>query len=92
MTTDHSMVELPHARLPGGPRTLLVLEGLTLENKAPSGPALRLLRWAYKRYRPTYTLYHVARGGPACRRAPRPATWPVTMPGGHREGSTVRST
>ena len=59
MTTDHSMVELPHARLPGGPRTLLVLEGLTLENKAPSGPALRLLRWAYKRYRPTYTLYHV---------------------------------
>jgi hypothetical protein len=34
MTTDHSMVELPHARLAGGPRMLLVLEGLTLENMA----------------------------------------------------------
>jgi hypothetical protein len=43
MTTGHSMVELPHARLSGGARTLLVLEGLTLENKAPTGRALRLL-------------------------------------------------
>jgi pimeloyl-ACP methyl ester carboxylesterase len=61
MTTDHSMVELPHARLSGGPRTLLVLEGLTLENKAPTGRALRLLRWAYKRYTRAYTVYQVAR-------------------------------
>jgi pimeloyl-ACP methyl ester carboxylesterase len=61
MTTDHSMVELPHARLAGGPRTLLVLEGLTLENKAPTGRALRLLRWAYKRYLPGFTVYQVAR-------------------------------
>jgi pimeloyl-ACP methyl ester carboxylesterase len=59
--TDHSMVELPHARLPGGPRVLLVLEGLTLEHKAPTGRALRLLRWAYKRYTRDYTVYHVAR-------------------------------
>ena len=61
MTTDHSMVQLPHARLPGGPRTLLVLEGLTLEHKAPSGRALWLLRWAYKRYLRDYTVYQVAR-------------------------------
>jgi pimeloyl-ACP methyl ester carboxylesterase len=61
MTTDHSMVELPLARLPGGPRTLLVLEGLTLEHKAATGRALRLLRWAYKRYTRDYTVYHVAR-------------------------------
>jgi pimeloyl-ACP methyl ester carboxylesterase len=61
MTADHSMVELPHARLPGGPRTLLVLEGLTLENKAPTGRALWLLRWAYKRYTRDYTVYQVAR-------------------------------
>jgi hypothetical protein len=44
------MVELPHARIPGGPSTLVVLEGLTLENKEPTGRALRLLRWAHKRY------------------------------------------
>jgi pimeloyl-ACP methyl ester carboxylesterase len=61
MTGDHSMVELPHARLSGGPGTLLVLEGLTLENKAPTGRALRLLRWAYKRYLHGYTVYQVAR-------------------------------
>jgi len=61
MTTDHSVVELPHARLAGGPRTLLVLEGLTLENKAPTGRALRLLRWAYKRYLPDYTVFQVGR-------------------------------
>jgi pimeloyl-ACP methyl ester carboxylesterase len=61
MTTDHSMVELPHARLSGGPKALLVLEGLTLENKAPTGRALWLLRWAYKRYTRDYTVYQVAR-------------------------------
>jgi hypothetical protein len=55
------MVELPHARLAGGPKTMLVLEGLTLENKAPTGGALRLLRWAYKRYLRGYTVYQVAR-------------------------------
>jgi pimeloyl-ACP methyl ester carboxylesterase len=61
MTAGHSVVELPHARLTGGSRTLLVLEGLTLENKAPSRRALRLLRWAYKRYLTDYTVYQVAR-------------------------------
>jgi len=66
MTTDHSMVELPHARLSGGPGTLLVLEGLTLENKAPGGRALWLLRWAYKRYTRDYTVYQ---GGTAARLA-----------------------
>jgi hypothetical protein len=50
------MVELPHARLSGGPKALLVLEGLTLENKAPTGRALWLLRWAYKRYPRDYTV------------------------------------
>jgi hypothetical protein len=55
------MVELPHARLSGGPKALLVLEGLTLENKAPTGRALWLLRWAYKRYTRDYTVYQVAR-------------------------------
>jgi pimeloyl-ACP methyl ester carboxylesterase len=61
MTTGQSMVELPHARIAGGPRTLVVLEGLTLENKAPTGRALWLLRWAYKRYTRDYTIYQVAR-------------------------------
>jgi hypothetical protein len=55
------MVELPHARIPGGPSTLVILEGLTLENKAPTGRALRLLRWAHKRYTRDYTVYQVAR-------------------------------
>jgi pimeloyl-ACP methyl ester carboxylesterase len=55
------MVELPHARIPGGPGTLVILEGLTLENKAPTGRALRLLRWAHKRYTRDYTVYQVAR-------------------------------
>ena len=61
MTAEHSTVKLPHAPLVGGPRTLLVPEGLTLENKAPTGRALRLLRWAYKRYLRSYTVYQVAR-------------------------------
>jgi pimeloyl-ACP methyl ester carboxylesterase len=61
MTTGQSMVELPHARIPGGPKTLVILEGLTLENKAPTGRALRLLRWAHKRYTGDYTIYQVAR-------------------------------
>jgi hypothetical protein len=55
------MVELPHARIPGGPKTLVILEGLTLENKAPTGRALRLLRWAHQRYTGDYTVYQVAR-------------------------------
>jgi pimeloyl-ACP methyl ester carboxylesterase len=61
MTTGQSMVELPHARIPGGPKTLVILEGLTLENKAPTGRALWLLRWAHKRYTGDYTVYQVAR-------------------------------
>jgi hypothetical protein len=61
MSTGQSMVELPHARIPGGPETLVILEGLTLENKAPTGRALRLLRWAHKRYTRDYTVYQVAR-------------------------------
>jgi pimeloyl-ACP methyl ester carboxylesterase len=61
MTTGQSMVELPHARIPGGPETLVILEGLTLENKAPTGRALWLLRWAHKRYTRDYTVYQVAR-------------------------------
>jgi len=71
MTTGQSMVDLPHARIAGGPRTLVIFEGLTLENKAPTGLALRLLRWAHKRYTRDYTIYQVARtaGG-----------WPTTTP------------
>ena len=61
MPTGQSMVELPHARIAGGPKTLVILEGLTLENKAPTGRALRLLRWAHKRYTRDYTVYQVAR-------------------------------
>jgi hypothetical protein len=84
MTADHSMMELPHARLAGGPRTLLVLEGLTLENKAPTGRALRLLRWAYKHYLPDYTVYQVGRRPGLPAGAP-PATWPATTPGGRSQ-------
>lgn len=61
MPTGQSMAELPHARIAGGPKTLVILEGLTLENKAPTGRALRLLRWAHKRYAHDYTVYQVAR-------------------------------
>jgi pimeloyl-ACP methyl ester carboxylesterase len=61
MSTGQSMVELPHTRIAGGPKTLVILEGLTLENKVPTGRALRLLRWAYKRYTDDYTVYQVAR-------------------------------
>jgi len=61
MTTGQSMVDLPHARIAGGPRALVIFEGLTLENKAPTGLALRLLRWAHKRYTRDYTIYQVAR-------------------------------
>jgi pimeloyl-ACP methyl ester carboxylesterase len=61
MTTGQPMVELPYARIGGGPRTLVVLEGLSLENKAPSGRSLRLLRWAYQRYTRDYSIYQVAR-------------------------------
>lgn len=50
-----------HARIPGGPETLVILEGLTLENKAPTGRALWLPRWAHKRYTRDYTVYQVAR-------------------------------
>src|SRR4029453_19286354 len=60
MSTGQSMVELPHARIPGGPKTLVILEGLTLENKAPTGRALRLLRGAYQRYSGDY---HICQGG-----------------------------
>lgn len=61
MPTGQSMVELPHARIAGGPKTLVILEGLTLENKAPTGRALRLLRWAHKRYTGDYTVHQVGR-------------------------------
>ena len=61
MPTGQSMVELPHARIAGGAGTLVILEGLTLENKAPTGRGLRLLRWAHKRYTGDYTVYQVGR-------------------------------
>ena len=74
MPTGQSMVELPHARIAGGPKTLVILEGLTLENKAPTGRSLRLLRWAHKRYTRDYTIYQVARrpGLPASLHPRRP--------------------
>jgi pimeloyl-ACP methyl ester carboxylesterase len=61
MTTGESTVDLPYARIPGGPRTLVIFEGLTLENKAATGRALWLLRWAHKRYTRDYTVYQVGR-------------------------------
>jgi hypothetical protein len=56
MTTGRPMVDLPHARIPGGPRTLVLFEGLALENKAPTGRGLWLLRWAHKRYTHDFTI------------------------------------
>jgi pimeloyl-ACP methyl ester carboxylesterase len=61
MTTGRPMVDLPHARIPGGPRTLVIFEGLALENKAPTGRGLWLLRWAHKRYTHDFTIYQVGR-------------------------------
>jgi hypothetical protein len=91
MTTGQPMVELPYARIGGGPRTLVVLEGLSLENKAPSGRSLRLLRWAYQRYTRDSSIYQVARrpglpagsttrdmadrAGPPRRRPTSPSRW-----------------
>jgi hypothetical protein len=37
MPTGQSMVELPHARIPGGPKTLVILEGLTLRTRHRPG-------------------------------------------------------
>jgi pimeloyl-ACP methyl ester carboxylesterase len=61
MTAGQPVVALPYARIAGGRSTLMVLEGLSLEHKAPSGRALWLLRWAYRRYTSDYTIYQVAR-------------------------------
>jgi pimeloyl-ACP methyl ester carboxylesterase len=43
VTTGQPMIDLPHARIAGGPSTLVILEGLTLENKAPTGLVRRLI-------------------------------------------------
>jgi pimeloyl-ACP methyl ester carboxylesterase len=53
--------ELPHVRIDGGPETLVLLEGLGLENKAPTGLARSSLRWAYKAFARRYTVYQVTR-------------------------------
>lgn len=54
-------VELPHVRVGSGPNTLIVLEGLGLENAAPTGTALRAVRWAWRPFTRRYTVYQVTR-------------------------------
>jgi pimeloyl-ACP methyl ester carboxylesterase len=53
-------IELPHVRLGAGP-PLVVLTGLELENKPPTGAALRFLRFGYRGYARHFTVYHVTR-------------------------------
>jgi pimeloyl-ACP methyl ester carboxylesterase len=53
-------LELPHVRLGAGP-PLVVLTGLELENKAPTGAALKFLRFGYRGYARHFTVYHVSR-------------------------------
>ena len=53
-------LELPHVRLGAG-HPLVVLTGLELENKAPTGAQLKFLRFGYRGYTRHFTVYHTTR-------------------------------
>ena len=46
---------LPYVRIGNRPHILVIFEGLSFENKAPSGFTLRMIASSYKRFAKDYT-------------------------------------
>ena len=52
---------LPYARIGQGPDSLIIFDGLGLENKSSSGMSLRMLKFAFKSYLEKYSIFLVTR-------------------------------
>jgi pimeloyl-ACP methyl ester carboxylesterase len=61
VTTGYSKNGLPYARMDGGPRTLVVFDGLDFSHKPPSGMELRLMSGFVKKLAGDFTVYQVRR-------------------------------
>jgi len=60
-TTGYFENGLPYARIGGGLHTLVIFEGLSFENRPPSGLMLRMIRSSYKGFAEGHTVYSVTR-------------------------------
>ncbi len=60
-TTGYSTNGLPYLRLGNSQRTVVFFEGLTFENKPPSGIQLRWVSGDYKRWAEDFTVYQIGR-------------------------------
>ena len=61
VTSGYSKNGLPYARMGGGPRNLVIFEGLNFNHRPPSGLALRMMSRNFKRLAQEFTVYNVGR-------------------------------
>jgi len=61
VTTGYSKNGLPYMRIEGGPRILVIFEGLNFSHKPPSGMTLRWTGNMYKAFTSRYTIYNIGR-------------------------------
>lgn len=61
ITTGYSKNGLPFVRIEGGPRDLVIFEGLNFNHVPPSGLQLRMTVGGYLSFTRHYTVYHVGR-------------------------------
>lgn len=61
ITTGYTKNGLPYARIEGGPRDLVIFEGLNFNHAPPSGLQLRMTIGSYLSFASHYTVYYVGR-------------------------------
>ncbi len=61
MESGYFKCGLPYARIGHGADSFVIFDGLGVENKAPSGMSLRMLKFAFKSYLEDYSVFLVTR-------------------------------
>ncbi len=61
ITTGYTKNGLPYARIEGGPRNLVIFEGLNFNHAPPSGLQLRMTVGGYLSFADHYTVYYAGR-------------------------------
>jgi pimeloyl-ACP methyl ester carboxylesterase len=61
ITTGYTKNNLPYVRIDGGPRNLVIFEGLNFNHKPPTGIQLRMIISSYRVFSSHFTIYYVGR-------------------------------
>lgn len=61
ITTGYSKNGLPFVRIDGGPKNLMIFEGLNFVHKPPSGFHLRMIKNSYESFTAQFTIYYAGR-------------------------------